>query len=141
MGSLLMTDRVAIEPLGFHNMRAEALMSIAAEYDALPRSPEALQTLPRVGAYVADASLCFALERRRPIVDRNVVRVYERVFGDAFPEDTRGRREFAEAMLPESEAVARTYNLGLLDFGALVCQKRDPLCETCFATDYCAYVN
>lgn len=131
----------AIEPLGFQNMRASALKTIAAEHDSLPRSSEALQALPRVGDYVANASLCFALDRRLPIVDRNVVRVYDRVFGEQFPKAESSRREFAAAMLPVSRADARTFNLALLDFGAAICQKQDPACATCFANEFCAYVN
>lgn len=131
----------AIEPLGFNNMRASALKRIASEHDELPRTSEELQNLPRVGPYVANATLCFALERRLSIVDRNVVRVYERVFGSEFPEDSGRQEEFATQMLPESGTDARAYNLALLDFGAAVCQKREPQCEECFASGYCTYVT
>nr|WP_305794448.1 hypothetical protein [Halomarina rubra] len=129
----------AIEPLGFHNMRAEALKRIATNHDELPTEPERLRSLPRVGPYVANATLCFALKRRIPIVDRNVVRVYERVFGDAFPQSDSAREAFAEEMLPATGEEARTYNLALLDFGALVCHKRSPDCPVCFASGYCEY--
>jgi A/G-specific adenine glycosylase len=128
-----------IEPLGFHNMRAEALKRIGTEYESLPETSEALQDLPRVGPYVANASLCFALERPLPILDRNVVRVYERAFGDGFPSKEREQVEFAERVLPESGAEARTYNLALLDFGAEVCRKSDPQCDGCFASPSCVY--
>lgn len=130
-----------IKPLGFHNMRAEALKQIATEHDTLPRTVEGLQALPRVGPYVANATLCFALERRLPIVDRNVIRVYDRVFGEEFPEGDRARVVFAESMLPETGEEARTYNLALLDFGAAICQKQEPACDVCFAAEYCDYVG
>lgn len=130
-----------IEPLGFQRMRTEALDEIAEEYDTLPRDRERLLTLTRVGPYVADATLCFALERPLPILDRNVVRVYDRLFGSAFPEKTSERRELAVQLVPDDGDRARRYNLALLDFGALVCQKREPKCETCFASDYCRYYN
>lgn len=130
-----------IEPLGFHNMRGEALKQVAAEHESLPETSEALQDLPRVGPYVANASLCFALERRLPIVDRNVVRVYQRVFDDAFPSGEVARMEFARDALPDTGAEARIYNLALLDFGATVCRKQSPDCATCFASDYCAYAR
>jgi A/G-specific adenine glycosylase len=47
--------------------------------------------------------------------------------------------EFAAKMLPDDGTVARSYNLALVDFGALVCEKRQPQCEICFAADYCDY--
>lgn len=128
-----------IEPLGFHNMRAEALNEIAETYDELPRTSVELRELPRVGEYVANASLCFALNERLPILDRNVVRVYDRVFRDEFPSTVSERREFARELLPETSEEVRTYNLALLDFGALVCRKRDPACDACFANEYCRY--
>lgn len=129
----------AIRPLGFQRMRAEALAEIAADHESLPVNPAELQTLPRVGPYVANATLCFALERPLPIVDRNVNRVYDRVFGEQYPDSDADRREFAERLLPDDGSEARRYNLGLLDFGAAVCTKRNPSCETCFANPYCEY--
>jgi A/G-specific adenine glycosylase len=129
----------AIRPLGFQRMRAEALAEIAADYESLPVDPAELQTLPRVGPYVANATLCFALERPLPIVDRNVNRVYDRVFGEQYPDSDADRREFAERLLSDDGSEARRYNLGLLDFGAAVCTKRDPSCETCFTNPYCEY--
>lgn len=129
----------SIEPLGFQRMRTEALTEIAADYDTLPQQRDDLLNLPRVGDYVADATLCFACERPLPIVDRNVVRTYKRVFEPTFPESPFERRAFAKRMVPDDGREARLYNLSLLDFGALVCQKRNPRCKTCFASDYCSY--
>lgn len=131
----------AIEPLGFQRMRAEALSAIAEEYDRLPGETEELVELPRVGPYVANATLCFAESRALPIVDRNVVRIYDRVFGEAFPNPPADRRSFAEDVLPSDGETARTYNLALLDFGAAVCTKRNPDCRACFAADYCHYAR
>jgi len=125
-----------IEPLGFYNMRSEALKSIAAERSELPEDVEELTELPRVGQYVANATLCFSRGHRLPILDRNVERVYSRVFGADWPESTSEQFDFAERLLPTDDP--RTYNLALLDFGAAICQP-DPLCEQCFANDYCKY--
>lgn len=126
----------AIEPLGFQNMRAEALKAIAAGHEDLPTDPESLEALPRVGPYVANATLCFAHGIPLPILDRNVERVYSRLFGDEWPSSRRARETAAEAILPDADA--RRYNLALLDFGADVCGPT-PRCEACFATDYCEY--
>lgn len=53
-------------------MRADALKRIAAEHDRLPETTAALTDLPRVGDYVANATLCFARDEPLPILDRNV---------------------------------------------------------------------
>jgi A/G-specific adenine glycosylase len=120
-------------------MRAEALTEISAVYDDLPNDPEKLEELTRVGPYVANATTCIAESRVLPLLDRNIKRVYTRVFADGFPDGEREQLEFVSRMLPDDGATARTYNLALVDFGALVCTKRGPECETCFASDYCDY--
>jgi len=125
----------AIEPLGFQNMRAGALKQIASTHGYLPTEPESLMELPRVGRYVANATLCFAYDDRLPVLDRNVERVYSRVFRDAWPETEADQLTFTQRLVPDE---ARAYNLVLLDFGALVCQP-EPLCEQCFANEYCIY--
>jgi A/G-specific adenine glycosylase len=129
----------AIEPLGFQRIRAEALVSIASEYDELPRCSDELRELTRVGPYVANATLCFAEERPLTILDRNVHRVYERVFGSEYPNKRSERVEFAQSLLPDTGEEAKRYNLALLDFGATLCRKRDPRCSQCFAAAYCSY--
>ena len=125
----------AIEPLGFQNMRAEALKQIASTHDCLPTEQETLMKLPRVGQYVANATLCFARGDRLPVLDRNVERVYSRVFRNTWPETEADQMAFTQRLVPDE---ARAYNLALLDFGALVCQP-DPLCKQCFASEYCIY--
>lgn len=125
----------AIEPLGFQNMRAGALKQIASKHDHLPTEPESLMELPRVGRYVANATLCFARGDCLPVLDRNVERVYSRVFRDTWPKTETDQLAFAQRLVPDE---ARAYNLALLDFGALVCQN-EPLCEQCFAREYCVY--
>jgi A/G-specific adenine glycosylase len=75
-----------IEPLGFYNMRAGALKTIAAERSELPEKVDELTELPRVGHYVANATLCFSRGEPLPILDRNVERVYSRVFATEWPE-------------------------------------------------------
>lgn len=125
-----------IEPLGFYNMRAEALKTIAAERSELPETVDELTELPRVGHYVANATLCFSRGEPLPIFDRNVERVYSRVFATEWPGAESEQISFAEKLLAEDDP--RTYNLALLDFAAAICRP-SPLCDQCFANDYCEY--
>ena len=127
-----------IEPLGFYNIRSDALQSIAKEREELPDTAEGLTQLPRVGQYVANASLCFARGERLPILDRNVERVYSRVFGEDWPEENTKQLRFAERLLPRDRP--RIFNLALLDFAAAICRP-DPLCRECFANEYCEYFH
>lgn len=129
-----------IRPMGLQNKRAKGLINLAEqiEGDEIPRTREQLLQLPQVGPYVANATLCFALDRQLPIVDRNVDRIYRRVFGGtwtALNESTR--YEFAGEVLPHGKA--RKFNLALLDFAAKVCTAPEPNCSHCFANEYCTY--
>lgn len=127
-----------IRPLGLQNRRAAALVEIAdAAEHSLPETVDGLLELPRVGPYVANATLCFGRGESRPIVDRNVKRVYGRVFGEDWPDDQTAQYEFAESLLPDENA--RLYNLALLDFPSITCTASDPDCEACFAKSYCEY--
>jgi A/G-specific adenine glycosylase len=127
-----------IRPLGLQNRRAAALAEIADAVDgSLPDTVDGLLELPRVGPYVANATLCFGRGEPRPIVDRNVKRVYGRVFGDEWPETQSAQYEFAETLLPAGDA--RMYNLALLDFPSITCTASDPDCESCFANSYCEF--
>lgn len=128
-----------IQPLGLQNRRAGALLKIADGYDQLPRRAEEMVELPRVGRYVTDATLCFALDHPRPVVDTNVRRVYGRLFGPMWPDEENEQWDVAEIVLPEARA--REFNLSLIDFGAEVCTPRDPDCGACFARDYCDFYS
>jgi len=128
-----------IYSLGFQNQRSNALIKIGQELrdSGVPQHFQDLLELPYVGRFAANATLCFAYDEPRPIVDANVVRVYNRIFDKEF--DYRGEDtwSFAAAVLPADDA--RRYNLAILDFAATVCQPKVPVCSKCFFTDSCHY--
>ena len=129
-----------LDPLGFQNIRAEALVDNATWIVAngMPEDEVGLSKLHYVGDYGVNATLCFGYGERRPIVDANVVRVYNRAFGLDFENAQDDRAwDFAEKILPDEKY--RRYNLALLDFGALVCPSQSPSCDRCVFNDSCDY--
>ncbi|MFT4923779.1 MAG: A/G-specific adenine glycosylase [Haloarculaceae archaeon] len=128
-----------IRPMGLQNRRGDALLELAETLDGeVPSDVDALLELPRVGPYVAHATLCFGDGAQLPIVDRNVDRVYRRVFADTWESlDDEGQWAFAAELLPEGKA--RRFNLALLDFASITCTARSPDCGSCFANGYCEY--
>lgn len=136
-------ERVAtlLEPLGLQNRKASALVKTGKrlrELGEVPRSIDELSELPFVGLYGANAILCFGFGERRPIVDVNVVRIYNRVFGHDFEDDRdECAWEFAEEMLPETDF--QRYNLALLDHGASICVSENPRCDECPVNAICQY--
>lgn len=129
-----------IQPLGLYNYRADTLKEIAEELDdgEIPRTKPELQELPQVDPYVASATLCFAFNERHAIVDSNIRRVYQRLFGEGIEEKSEADLwTQAEFILPADDF--QRFNLALLDFGAEICTDSSPNCEECFAQEYCMY--
>lgn len=128
-----------LKPLGLHNKRSTAPVRIGdlLSERAVPQSKGELLELPFVGRYAANATLCFAYNRRRPIVDRNVVRVYERAFGVDLDYRDDESWAFGERLLPDTDY--RRYNLAVLDFAAEICTARSPSCTRCFFKQDCAF--
>jgi A/G-specific adenine glycosylase len=131
-------------PLGY-NFRPERLHQIARlvvhELDGkLPNTFEKLVALPGIGRYTAGAILSFAFHRDAPIVDTNVRRLIQRVFGihDSPEKATIVENEvwrLAETLIPRGKAFI--FNQALIDFGALVCTARNPVCPNCLFGDLC----
>lgn len=128
-----------IYSLGFQNQRSKALISIGEQIQdsGVPDDAEELLELPYVGRYAANATLCFAFGEPRPIVDANVVRVYNRMFDKKYDYRDEAVWSFADAVLPVDEA--QRFNLAILDFAAMICAPKVPNCENCFFNHSCHY--
>lgn len=98
----------------------------------IPSEEGELLNLPGIGQYITNAILCFAFSCRVPLVDVNVLRMYERVF--SLKSAKRRAREdplvwqFAADMLPDD---FKQYNWAIIDFCAKVCSTGHPSCDTC----------
>lgn len=130
------------DPLGY-KIRGSWLSRIAREVVAhhggkVPASLEALMDLPGVGRYTAAAVMSFAFGRPAGVLDTNVSRVLARFFH--LPPDGTAERmhqlwAVAEAVVPRRQAWH--FNQGVMDFGALCCRARQPLCSTCPLAQHC----
>lgn len=117
---------------------------ICEKYDGrIPNKLNSLTDLYMVGDYSANAVLCFGYGIRTAIVDVNVIRILHRFFGCPVWEDGPHKDpeiwNFARKILPKR--YCREYNWGLLDFGALVCTKRNPRCSNCPLNRRCFYFS
>jgi len=106
----------------------------------IPKERDLLLSLPAVGEYMADAVLCFAYGNDVAVVDANVCRIIERVFG-IIPKGEARRdhrfRSLAQEIVPCGRA--KEFNWGLIDLGALICTPRDPSCSICPLESLCVY--
>lgn len=138
-----------IRSLGLQNQRAQLLHRISRELVELkevPRKESKLMNLQGIGQYCSDAARCLAYGEDVPMVDRNTVRVTDRFFSvlsrneSALSEKAaKTIRDFIKTFLPSGNSKA--FNLALLDFAALVCRARKPICANCPQSDFCHYVQ
>jgi A/G-specific adenine glycosylase len=124
-------------------LREAAVAVVERHGGAVPDDEDALRALPGVGAYTAAAVAAFAFGRRTTVVDTNVRRVLARaVEGNAVaaPALTVAESALAASLVPQDPATAATWNVAVMELGALVCQARSPKCGECPVADLCAWV-
>lgn len=134
-----------LHPLGFYRQRTVALREIGKTLSSsyggeVPRSLKDLLAIKHIGLYAASALLAFRFDARVPVVDTNVMRVLGRIAGLTLPTDLRRNSvawSLAWAILPHTRV--REHNYGLLDFAAMVCRPRAPLCHLCPIRKSCCY--
>ncbi len=113
---------------------------VVAEYGGtVPEDPDALGTLPGVGAYTRGAIGSIAFGRALPAIDGNVERVFARYFGiEAMVKGSAGAAAVREAVLRELDrARPGDFNQAVMDLGATVCTPRSPRCLVCPLTADC----
>lgn len=139
-----------IRPLGIERKRARHFVELAKHIvkrfgGVIPCSREKLLELPGVGNYVASEVLLATCHQPEPLLDRNMIRVLERVFGvkslKPRPHTDLALWSFAKLLVPKDPLEARDFNYGVLDFARKVCRARDPLCEECKLTSICDYFS
>ena len=130
------------EGLGYYS-RARNLHKLAqviASLPAPPRTPAEWQELPGVGPYTAAAITSISFHAPAACVDGNVVRILARLTADATPyrDSASAAKAFAPlaaALLPASHP--GDHNQAMMELGATVCFRQNPLCLTCPVLKFC----
>ena len=125
-----------LRPLGLWRQKARALRHLALFFEersgAIPDTRAVLERLPGIGPYTASAVLAIVHGRAEPFVDVNMARLLGRYFGlPAEVTGVRGRLLRALGLRLVSGEHSLEVNWAVLDFAALVCQARRPLCQGC----------
>ena len=122
----------------------EAAVAITERHGGEVPSDEALlRALPGVGGYTAAAVAAFAFGARTTVVDTNVRRVLVRAVEGrehAAPALTAAELALATSLVPADPATSATWNVAVMELGALVCRARAPRCDACPVEDLCAWV-
>lgn len=137
-----------IKPLGMEHKRAKLIIRLARMIVSkfggrIPCSLNKLKELPGVGTYTASEVLLVACRKPEPLLDRNMIRVVQRVFGVGSskkrPHTDPKMWAFARMLVPKDPDAAREFNYGVLDFARKICTARRPRCGTCPLADICSY--
>lgn len=131
-----------LQPIGLWRRRATSIRALAGamakKNGRFPRDREAIEALPGIGQYIANAVLLFCHGQPQPLLDVNMARVLERVFGPRKLADIRYDPYLQE--LARNVVRCKTsakLNWAILDIAATVCLLRNPCCSECPLTSVC----
>jgi A/G-specific adenine glycosylase len=135
-----------LKPLGLWRRRAVSLLGLA-RYAAsvsgeFPRGAASHSEIPAVGQYVSNAISMFQHGKRTPLLDVNMARVIERFVRPRRLADIRYDPwlQAAAHWLVRGESLERV-NWAVLDFAAVVCKARKPLCDSCPVGSRCRFYS
>ncbi|MDR3006687.1 MAG: A/G-specific adenine glycosylase [Sphingobacterium sp.] len=104
-----------------------------------PIDYKTLITLPGIGEYTAAAISSFSNNEAQAVLDGNVFRVLSRYYGIETPiNSTEGKKIFTAIAKENLDQVhPALYNQAIMDFGAIHCKPKQPLCEVCMFRPFC----
>jgi A/G-specific adenine glycosylase len=131
------------EGLGYYT-RCKNLIETGNEivdryHGKFPSTYDEIKNLKGIGPYTAAAISSFAFNLPYAVVDGNVIRILSRYFGMTTPANSsQGKKLYADiAQSLLSEKKAGEYNQAIMDFGAVICKPRNPLCNSCVQKKEC----
>lgn len=133
-----------LRPIGLYRQRAKRLKDLAKEMmnrnGEIPKERKLIEQIPLLGQYIANAIELQLLGRSRPLLDVNMARVLERYFGPRQLADIRYDTYLQNlAHQVVDHEFSKEINWAILDFAAIICKARKPLCESCIMAASCKY--
>lgn len=118
----------------------EAAGIIAREFEnTVPSELEKLRSLPGVGDYTAAAIAAFAFNQPTLVLDINARRFFARAI-DGIEHPTSNpslvERQLRSELIPDDGA---KWAAATMEFGALICTSKNPLCDLCPLKSECAW--
>ncbi len=115
------------------NLRKAAQAMVAEHGGKFPSDMDAVLDLPGIGRYTAGAILSIAFDRRVPLLDGNVMRVFSRLKAsrDDIKDAATQKKLWAMAESLVDPARPGDWNQALMELGATVCLPETPRCGGC----------
>ena len=121
------------EGLGYYsrarNLHKTSKILVKKYKSQIPNNFEKLKELPGIGDYTANVLLALIYNQPRVGLDGNVKRVFFRLFNLEITNTTNLFKTKRNADLAEA----------LMEFGAIICKPKDPLCNKCKLKKICLY--
>ncbi len=121
------------EGLGYYsrarNLHKTSKILVKKYKSQIPDNFEKLKELPGIGDYTANVLLALIYNQPRVGLDGNVKRVFFRLFNLEITNTTNLFKTKRNADLAEA----------LMEFGAIICKPKDPLCNKCKLKKICLY--
>jgi len=131
-----------LQPIGLWRRRAASVKALAREMTKrngiFPKRREDIEALPGIGQYIANAVLLFCHGTPQPLLDVNMARVLERVFGPRKLADIRYDpylQELAKKVVQRKTPAK--LNWAILDLASTICLIRKPRCSDCPLASIC----
>lgn len=135
-----------LRPVGLWRRRAKSILELSREMTKrngrFPINRQEIERMPGIGQYLANAILLLCHGEPEPLLDSNMARVLERVFGPRKLADIRYDpylQELARNVVTCIDSV--NMNFALIDFSALVCTLRNPNHAQCPLSSYCKFLK
>lgn len=130
------------EGLGYYS-RARNLHKLAKQWVAAKKKPKTADEwleYPGVGPYTSAAISSIAFDHPAAVVDGNVVRILARL--SHYEKEFKSNGGAVKLMTPLANAVLDTrdpgtHNQAMMELGATVCLKANPMCVVCPVMKYC----
>lgn len=132
----------SLKPIGLWKRRASSIHALALvmakRNGRFPKARSEIEALPGVGQYIANAILLFCHHEVQPLLDVNMARVLERVFGPREMADIR-YDQYLQHLAFEIVNCDKSVqvNWAIIDFAAAVCRPRNPQCCSCMLESIC----
>ena len=131
-----------LQPIGLWRQRASSIKALAkAMVQAnrrLPKARKEIEALPGVGQYITNAILLLCHGEAQPLLDGNMARVLERVFGPRKLADIRYDPYLQQLAFRVVQCdKSKELNWAILDLAASICLQREPRCNICPLESMC----
>lgn len=135
-----------LQPIGLWRRRGTSIQALARAMakrsGRFPKDREAIEELPGIGQYIANAVLLFCHGEAQPLLDTNMARVLERVFGPRNLADIRYDPYLQKLALEVVQCrKAKELNWGILDLASTICLQRNPMCDICPLKSMCCWTK